>query len=84
MCVFLFIYLIRYLQPIKRTVLRLNYLLLLRLKCLFKLYDISVIMLPTNNIIRICSEISKILFILRMVYTCGVKGIEENEKMGRK
>ena len=36
----------------------------------------------TNNITNICGGISKIQVILRVTYTCNVKGIEEVEKMG--
>ena len=51
------------------------------LKSLFKLYDISVIMLLTNNITNIFSEISKIRVILWLAHTCNVKGPEQVEKM---
>ena len=50
---------------------------------LFKLNDIPIIMALTNNTINFCSEISKIRMILRVVYTCNVKGLQEVEKMGR-
>ena len=38
---------------------------------LFKLYDKSIIILPTNDLTNICSEISEIRLILWMVYTCN-------------
>ena len=50
---------------------------------MIKLYDISFIILLTNDITNICSEISKIQVILCMAYTCIVKGLEELEKVGR-
>ena len=49
---------------------------------MIKSYDISVIVLLTNNITNICGGISKIQVILWVAYTCNVKGIEEVEKMG--
>ena len=50
---------------------------------LLKLYDKSIIILLTNDLTNICSEISKIRLILWMAYTCNVKGLEEVEKLGR-
>ena len=50
---------------------------------LLKLYYKSVIILLTNNLTNIWSEISKIRQILWMVYTCNVKGLEDVEKLGR-
>ena len=50
---------------------------------LFKLYDKSIIILLTNVLANICSEISQIRLILLMVYTCNVKGLEEVQKLGR-
>ena len=41
---------------------------------LLKLYDKWIIILLTNDLTNIFSEISKILLILSMVYTCNVKG----------
>ena len=50
---------------------------------LLKLYDKSIIILLTNDLTNICSEISKIRLILWMAYTCNVKGLEEVEKLSR-
>ena len=41
---------------------------------LFKLYDIMTILMLKNNLTNICSEISKIRFILWLASTCNVKG----------
>ena len=50
---------------------------------LLRLYDKSIIILLTNDLANICSEISKIWLIIWMAYTCNVKGLEEVEKLGR-
>ena len=54
---------------------------------LFKLYYKLIIILLTNNLTNICSEISKTWLVLWMVYTCrvktNVKGPKEVEKLGR-
>ena len=50
---------------------------------LLKLYKKSIIVLLTNVLVNICSEISKIWLILWMVYACKVKGLEEVETLGR-
>ena len=50
---------------------------------LLKLYDKSIIVLLKNVLVNICSEISKIWWILWMVYACSMKGLEEVEKLGR-
>ena len=42
---------------------------------------IPIIMLLANDLINICSEISKIRLVLWMAYTCNVKGLKEVEKM---
>ena len=57
----------------------------LRLYCmhLLKMHIKLIIILLVNDLTNICSEISKIRFILWMVYTCNVKGLEEVEKLGR-
>ena len=39
--------------------------------------------LLTNVLTSICSEISKVRMILWIVYTCSVKGLDEVEKLGR-
>ena len=48
-----------------------------------KFYDKLIIILLTNNLTNICSEMSKIWLILWMAYTCNGKGLEEVEKLGR-
>ena len=50
---------------------------------LLKLHSISIILLVENNLVNICSEITKIWMNLWMIYTCNMKGLEEVEKMGR-
>ena len=50
---------------------------------LLKLYDKLIILLLTNDLTNICSEISKIRLILSTVYTCNVKGLEEVKKLDR-
>ena len=51
---------------------------------LFKLYDESIIILLTNDLANICSEISKVWLILWMIYAWNVKGLGgEAEKLGR-
>ena len=50
---------------------------------LFRQYDRSIIILLTNDLANIYSEISKVRLILWMVYTCNVKGLEEVETLGR-
>ena len=49
---------------------------------LLKLYDKSIIILLTNVLANICSEISKIQLVLWMVYGNNVKGLEEVGKLG--
>ena len=51
--------------------------------CLFSLYGKSKIILLTDDLTKICSEISKIRLVLYMVYTCNINGLEEVEKLGR-
>ena len=41
---------------------------------LFKLYDKSIIIALTDDLVNIYSEISKIWLILWMVYTCNSEG----------
>ena len=41
---------------------------------LFKLYDLLIIMLLTNNLIRICSEINKIQLIFELLIPAMWKG----------
>ena len=48
---------------------------------LLKLYDKSIIILLTNDLISISSEISKIRLILWTVYTCNMKRLEEYLKI---
>ena len=50
---------------------------------LFKMYDKSVIISPTNNWTNIWSDIRNICFILQIDYTCNLKGLEEIEKFSR-
>ena len=50
---------------------------------LFKLYYKSIIILLTNNLNDIRSEVSKIWLVLWMVYTCNVKRPEKVENFGR-
>ena len=50
---------------------------------LLKLYEKIIIILLTNVLVNIGSEIRKIQFILWMVYTYNAKGLEKVEKMGR-
>ena len=50
---------------------------------LLKLYDKSIIILLANVLANICSGMNKIPLILKMVYTCNVKRLEEVEKLGR-
>ena len=47
------------------------------------MYDKLIILLLTNDLTNICSEISKIRLILSTVYTCNVKGLEEVKKLDR-
>ena len=55
------------------------------LYCIYlsKSYDESIIILPGNSLTKIWSKISKIRLILRMIYTCNVKGLEEVKKLPR-
>ena len=46
---------------------------------LHKFYDKSIIILLKNVLRNICREISEILLILLMVYTCNAKELEEVE-----
>ena len=48
--------------------------------CLYCIY----IMLLTNDLAKICGEMSKIWLMLWIAYTCNVKGLKEVEKMGWK
>ena len=50
----------------------------------FELYNISIIVLLTNNLTNIFREISKIRMKLWMAYTYNVKVLEKPEKMGRR
>ena len=51
--------------------------------CLFKLYDIYNQLYDITTLTKFCCEISKSRVILRTVYTCNVKELEEVEKMDR-
>ena len=42
-----------------------------------------MILFLKNNLINICSEITKIRMNLWMIYTCNMKGLEKVEKMVR-
>ena len=48
---------------------------------LFKLYDMSIIMLLTSDLTNICRKISKIRLILWMAYTRNVKGFKKVTKI---